>query len=146
MATGAAGHKQDLPPKGGYGPIEYARRLPRRGPSGYALFALGIGVAIYGYAKLFATNRRRREDWAEEIEVQVSLLPLHKAEQDRLILRQYRANLEEEAKIMEGVEGWVVGESVYQNEKWHTPPPVEILNLRPHEDMVRKVYGYNYNI
>ncbi|KAH0625893.1 hypothetical protein JD844_034254 [Phrynosoma platyrhinos] len=34
MAPGAGKVKQDMPPPGGYGPIDYKRHLPRRGLSG----------------------------------------------------------------------------------------------------------------
>jgi len=36
--------KQDLPPVGGFDPINYKRNLPARGPPGWALFA---GVAAF---------------------------------------------------------------------------------------------------
>lgn len=39
--------KQDMPPPGGYGPIDYKRNLPRRGMSGQcppALWYQGLGL------------------------------------------------------------------------------------------------------
>uniref|UniRef100_A0A8C9G034 NADH dehydrogenase [ubiquinone] 1 alpha subcomplex subunit 13 n=1 Tax=Pavo cristatus TaxID=9049 RepID=A0A8C9G034_PAVCR len=52
--------KQDMPPPGGYGPIDYKRHLPRRGLSGYSLFALGIGSLLLGYYTIIKWNRERR--------------------------------------------------------------------------------------
>ncbi|XP_010725652.1 NADH dehydrogenase [ubiquinone] 1 alpha subcomplex subunit 13, partial [Meleagris gallopavo] len=52
--------KQDMPPPGGYGPIDYKRHLPRRGFSGYSLFALGVGSLLLGYYTIIKWNRERR--------------------------------------------------------------------------------------
>ncbi|EHA98455.1 NADH dehydrogenase [ubiquinone] 1 alpha subcomplex subunit 13 [Heterocephalus glaber] len=60
--------KQDMPPPGGYGTIDYKRNLPRRGlsgetrlplPAGYSMFALGIGTLLYGYWNMIKWNRER---------------------------------------------------------------------------------------
>jgi hypothetical protein len=51
---------------------------------------------------------------------QVHLLPLMQAEADRRYLRQRKQQVEEEEKIMAGVDGWVVGESVYKT-RWMPP-------------------------
>lgn len=51
--------KQDLPPKGGYPPIEYARNLPKRGPSGLVMFIGGAVVMAYGFYHVIMGNRRR---------------------------------------------------------------------------------------
>ncbi|NXI26586.1 NDUAD dehydrogenase, partial [Sterrhoptilus dennistouni] len=100
--------KQDMAPPGGYGPIDYKRHLPRRGLSGYSLFALGIGSLLVGYYTLVKWNRERRRLLIEELEARIALMPLLQAESDRRTLRMLRENLEEEAKIMRGVPGWKV--------------------------------------
>ncbi|XP_015759263.1 PREDICTED: NADH dehydrogenase [ubiquinone] 1 alpha subcomplex subunit 13-like [Acropora digitifera] len=46
--------KQELPPKGGYPPIEYARNLPKRGPSGMMMFIGGAAVMAFGFLCLKA--------------------------------------------------------------------------------------------
>ena len=51
--------KQDLPPKGGYPPIEYARNLPKRGPSGLMMFIGGAAVMAFGFYHVIMGNRRR---------------------------------------------------------------------------------------
>lgn len=51
--------KQELPPKGGYPPIEYARNIPKRGPSGVALFIGGAAVIVFGFYKVIMGNRQR---------------------------------------------------------------------------------------
>ncbi|KAG8454896.1 hypothetical protein GDO86_001212 [Hymenochirus boettgeri] len=93
--------KQDMPPPGGYGPVDYKRNLPRRGLSGYSMFALGIGVMAFGYWKIFKWNRERRRFQIEDFETRVALLPLFQAESDRSIqLKNYRLK-------------WLLGKSVF---------------------------------
>lgn len=38
--------KQDMPPPGGYGPIDYKRNLPKRGPSGTYITHLSNKIHI----------------------------------------------------------------------------------------------------
>ena len=53
-------YKQDLPPRSGYPGIEFAKNLPKRGPSGIALFA-GCGLVMaYGFANVIMFNRKMR--------------------------------------------------------------------------------------
>ncbi|CAI9623638.1 unnamed protein product [Staurois parvus] len=113
--------KQDMPPSGGYGPVDYKRNLPRRGFSGYTMFALGIGAMIYGYWKVGTWNRERRRLYIEELETRIALMPLMQAEIDRRVLRTLRRNLEEEAIIMKDVPGWKVGESAFHTDRWGAP-------------------------
>lgn len=51
--------KQELPPKGGYPAIVYARNIPTRGPSGIALFLGGAAVMAYGFYRVIMGNRKR---------------------------------------------------------------------------------------
>ncbi|XP_078525709.1 NADH dehydrogenase [ubiquinone] 1 alpha subcomplex subunit 13 [Lissotriton helveticus] len=142
MAAMAAKVKQDMPPPGGYGSIDYKRHLPRRGLSGYSMFAIGIGMSIFGYWTVFRWNRERRRLMIEDLETRVALMPLLLAESDRSILRQMRENLEEEAKIMKDVPGWKVGESVFHTDRWVPPIITEMYNLRPREELVHKRFGF----
>ncbi|GCB72355.1 NADH dehydrogenase [ubiquinone] 1 alpha subcomplex subunit 13 [Scyliorhinus torazame] len=138
--------KQDLPPPGGYGPVDYKRNLPKRGLSGYSMFGIGIGILLFGYYKLFKWNRERRRLQIEDLEARVALLPLLHAEQDRRTLRLLRENLEEEAKIMKDVPGWKVGESVFHTDRWTTPSVEELYNLRPREEYLRAKIGFQWYV
>uniref|UniRef100_A0A671MCU5 NADH dehydrogenase [ubiquinone] 1 alpha subcomplex subunit 13 n=2 Tax=Sinocyclocheilus TaxID=75365 RepID=A0A671MCU5_9TELE len=80
--------KQDMPPTGGYGPVDYRRNLPRRGLSGYSMFGVGVGLMVFGYWRLFRWNRERRRLHIEELEARISLLPLLQAEHDRRWVRR----------------------------------------------------------
>uniref|UniRef100_A0A2K6D995 NADH dehydrogenase [ubiquinone] 1 alpha subcomplex subunit 13 n=1 Tax=Macaca nemestrina TaxID=9545 RepID=A0A2K6D995_MACNE len=88
--------KQDMPPPGGYGPIDYKRNLPRRGLSGYSMLAIGIGTLLYGHWSIMKWNRERRRLQIEDFEARIALMPLFQAETDRRTLQMLRENLEEE--------------------------------------------------
>ncbi|KAM3866298.1 NADH dehydrogenase [ubiquinone] 1 alpha subcomplex subunit 13 [Diretmus argenteus] len=138
--------KQDMPPPGGYGPIDYKRNLPKRGLSGYSMFGIGIGVMLFGYWRLFKWNRERRRLQIEEMEARVALMPLMQAELDRRTLRIIRENLEEEAILMKDVPGWKVGEKVFHTERWVSPLSSELYNLRTREELLHKRYGFQWYV
>ncbi|XP_075063869.1 NADH dehydrogenase [ubiquinone] 1 alpha subcomplex subunit 13 [Mixophyes fleayi] len=138
--------KQDMPPPGGYGPVDYKRNLPRRGFSGYTMFAMGIGVMLFGYWSIGRWNRERRRLYIEDLETRVALLPLLQAESDRRILRVLRENLEQEAIIMKDVPGWKVGESVFHTERWVPPTINELYNLRSKKEYEKEAYGFQWYV
>ncbi|XP_032805881.1 NADH dehydrogenase [ubiquinone] 1 alpha subcomplex subunit 13 [Petromyzon marinus] len=138
--------KQDMPPPGGYGPVDYKRNLPKRGLSGYSMFAIGIGLMLYGQYRIFKWNRERRRLQIEELESRIAILPLLQAEQDRHVLQQVRENLEEEAKIMKDVPGWKVGESVYNSNRWHTPTIDQLYFLRDDVDVARNKLNHIFHV
>ncbi|XP_071583901.1 NADH dehydrogenase [ubiquinone] 1 alpha subcomplex subunit 13 [Heliangelus exortis] len=138
--------KQDMAPPGGYGPIDYKRHLPRRGLSGYSLFALGVGSLLLGYYTLVKWNRERRRLLIEELEARIALMPLLQAEADRRTLRIMRQNLDEEAKIMRDVPGWKVGESLFHTERWVPPTSEELYYLRPSSELDNEKFGLQYYV
>ncbi|NP_957008.1 NADH dehydrogenase [ubiquinone] 1 alpha subcomplex subunit 13 [Danio rerio] len=138
--------KQDMAPPGGYGPVDYKRNLPKRGLSGYSMFAVGIGVMMFGYWRLCRWNRERRRMQIEDLETRIALLPLLQAEHDRQTLRMLRENLEEEAILMKDVPGWKVGENMFHTERWVSPVPDELYNLRPREELMQKKDGFQWYV
>ncbi|CAD7669938.1 unnamed protein product [Nyctereutes procyonoides] len=104
--------KQDMPPLGGYGPIDYN------------MFAVGIGTLLFG------TSRP------------ALLMPLLQAEKDRRVLQMLRENLEEKAIIMKDVPDWKVGESVFHTMRWVTPMMGELYGLRTKEEILNASYGF----
>ncbi|XP_053158897.1 NADH dehydrogenase [ubiquinone] 1 alpha subcomplex subunit 13 [Hemicordylus capensis] len=145
MAAAAAGKvKQDMPPPGGYGPIDYKRHLPRRGLSGYSLFSLGIGIFCFGYYSMVKWNRERRRLNIEDLEARIAILPLLMAEDDRRTLRILRQNLDEEAKIMKDVPGWKVGESLFHTTRWVPPTVDELFYLHPQSELDNAKYGCQF--
>ncbi|XP_033926739.1 NADH dehydrogenase [ubiquinone] 1 alpha subcomplex subunit 13 [Melopsittacus undulatus] len=138
--------KQDMAPPGGYGPIDYKRHLPRRGLSGYSLFALGVGSLLLGYYTIVKWNRERRRLLIEDLEARIALMPLLQAESDRRTLRILRQNLDEEAKIMRDVPGWKVGESVFHTDRWVPPTLEELYYLRPTSEKDNEKFGLQYYV
>ncbi|KAM5193494.1 NADH dehydrogenase [ubiquinone] 1 alpha subcomplex subunit 13 [Mantella aurantiaca] len=138
--------KQDMPPAGGYGPVDYKRNLPRRGFSGYAMFAIGLGTMIFGHWSIGWWNRERRRLYVEDLETRIALMPLFQAESDRRILRTLRQNLEEEAIIMKDVPNWKVGESSFHTDRWVPPTLDELYNLRPEEDLEYRKYAFRWYV
>ena len=53
-------HKQDMPPKGGYPGITYAKNVPKRGPSGIVIMLGGVAAMAVGFYGLKVTNKERR--------------------------------------------------------------------------------------
>ncbi|XP_042336077.1 NADH dehydrogenase [ubiquinone] 1 alpha subcomplex subunit 13 [Sceloporus undulatus] len=146
MAPGSGKVKQDMPPAGGYGPIDYKRHMPRRGLSGYSLFAIGIGTLLYGYYSLTKWNRERRRLNIEDLEARIALMPLLMAEDDRRTLRLLRQNFEEEAKIMQDVPGWQVGESRFHTTRWVPPTADELFYLRPASELDNAKFGCQFYV
>ncbi|XP_077331559.1 NADH dehydrogenase [ubiquinone] 1 alpha subcomplex subunit 13 [Lithobates pipiens] len=138
--------KQDMPPPGGYGSVDYKRNLPRRGFSGFTMFAIGIGVSMYGIWSVGKWNRERRRLFIEEQESRIALMPLIQAEDDRRVLRTLRKNLEEEAIIMKGVPGWKVGESAFHTARWVPPVLEELYYLRSEEDLENEKYSFRWYV
>ncbi|XP_002801516.2 LOW QUALITY PROTEIN: NADH dehydrogenase [ubiquinone] 1 alpha subcomplex subunit 13 [Macaca mulatta] len=134
--------KQDMPPPGGYGPIDYKRNLPRRGLSGYSMLAIGIGTLLYGHWSIMKWNRERRRLQIEDFEARIALMPLFQAETDRRTLQMLRENLEEEAIIMKDVPDWKVGESVFHTTRWVPPLIGELYGLRTTEEAIHANYGF----
>ncbi|XP_077989353.1 NADH dehydrogenase [ubiquinone] 1 alpha subcomplex subunit 13-like [Glandiceps talaboti] len=135
-------YKQDGPPRGGYGPIDYKRHLPNRGVSGYLMFAGCIATMTVGFIGLAINNRRRRRRKMEDVESKLMLMPLLMAEEDRRKLIIMKEMREEEAAIMKDVEGWVPGESVYYSPRWMWPTPKDFYVLLSKKEQFKKIYEY----
>ncbi|XP_032069475.1 NADH dehydrogenase [ubiquinone] 1 alpha subcomplex subunit 13 [Thamnophis elegans] len=145
MAAGAWKVKQDMPPPGGYGSIDYKRRLPYRGLPGYGLLAIGIGTFVFGTYAIYRWNWERRLLAFEDAEARIAIMPLLMAEDDRKTLRLMRQNLDEEAKIMKDVPGWQVGQSVYHTTRWVSPRSDELYFLQPPEVQRDIFFGYTWS-
>ncbi|KAJ1719744.1 hypothetical protein LPJ53_005540 [Coemansia erecta] len=130
MSNTAAPPSQDMPPKGGFSSIRYERRLPKRGPSGIAMFGILGGVMGYGWYRLYLGLDERRELEREKIWSRIHLTPLLIAEADRDEYRRKCAALERERVIMKDVPGWEAGKSVYNGTRY---VPDVIANVPIHQ-------------
>ncbi|XP_060524316.1 NADH dehydrogenase [ubiquinone] 1 alpha subcomplex subunit 13 [Cylas formicarius] len=118
MSGSAAQFKQDMPPPGGYGPINFRKVPAKRLLSGYAIFGGYVGITL-GAFYLYTLNYKSVR--ARELEMKsasFAIYPMLLAERDRAFLKQLRRNRDEEADLMKNVEGWKTGtwygEPIYQ--------------------------------
>ena len=85
---------QDMPPKGGYKPIGFAKRLTTPRMSGGALFAVVTGMCLTGFYMMGEGNRNRRALKLEKREARAAIIPYLQAEEDA----RYVAHMEEKRK------------------------------------------------
>ncbi|KAG5917927.1 hypothetical protein E4U60_001317 [Claviceps pazoutovae] len=107
---------QDMPPKAGYGPVQYKRNLPISGIRPGTIL-LGVGaVMAYGWYKLFYGMREMNELAREKMWSRIHLIPLLQAEEDRDQVRRYWADQNREKELL--------GENlkVYNNENRFVRP------------------------
>ncbi|XP_072166617.1 NADH dehydrogenase [ubiquinone] 1 alpha subcomplex subunit 13-like [Diadema setosum] len=139
----AASFRQDMPPKGGYASIDYKRMLPKRGASGYAMFAMAGAVMGFGFVTMYFSNRQRRKWIQEDREAKIALIPLVQAEYDREVLLRLRYNREQEAEIMKDVPDWTVGESVFNSKRWQEPSLLDLYYLEPTSERNKIIQGFS---
>ena len=115
----ASKFRQDMPPAGGYGPIEWAKKIPKKGLSGYSIFGIFLGVTGLAWAGYYVEQQYKRRWYIEMNDARVALEPLLVAEEQRMYLTQIRKNRDEENELMKNVPGWetgkIDGEPVYHN-------------------------------
>ncbi|KEY74688.1 hypothetical protein S7711_05441 [Stachybotrys chartarum IBT 7711] len=102
---------QDMPPKGGYEPVQYKvrciemltsrqRNLPARGFRPGVMF-LGISAIMgFGWYKLFHGIREANELAREKMWARIHLIPLLQAEEDRDQVRRYYADQQREKELL----------------------------------------------
>ncbi|RDL31828.1 Uncharacterized protein BP5553_09230 [Venustampulla echinocandica] len=91
---------QDLPPVGGYGPVQYKRNIPARGfrPG---LVLMGVGALMtYGFYKLGTGIREHNELAREKLWSRIHLIPLLTAEEDRDLARRHYADQAREKELL----------------------------------------------
>jgi NADH dehydrogenase (ubiquinone) 1 alpha subcomplex subunit 13 len=49
-----------MPRKGGFPALDFQRNIPKRGPSGVALFLGGAAVMAFGFSRIIYGNQHRR--------------------------------------------------------------------------------------
>ncbi|KAL1888376.1 hypothetical protein Sste5346_009583 [Sporothrix stenoceras] len=106
---------QDMPPTGGYGPVQYKRNLPSRGFRPAVLLGI-MGAAMgYGWYKLALGVREQHEMAREKMWSRIHLIPLLQAEEDRDQVRRHLADQARERELL--------GENtkVYNSERFVRP-------------------------
>ncbi|EGD76730.1 hypothetical protein PTSG_08081 [Salpingoeca rosetta] len=118
---------QDRPRPGGFPTINYARNVPKRGPSGLAIVLGGAAVFVLGMYKINEGRRQRKLLHQENVNSRLVLEPFLNAEKDRRYIQQVAEQLEAESIIMRDVKGWKVGERVYNTDRFI--PPAQRLDV-----------------
>lgn len=113
---------QEMPPPGGFRAVKFVRGVPAtRGPPGWALFLGSFLLTSFGFYKVGQHNQHQRAVSREERERRIALLPFLQAEADVEFLSHHEKVVDEEAKIMKDVPGWVAGESTYHSDRYTVP-------------------------
>ncbi|KAK9507775.1 hypothetical protein O3M35_007555 [Rhynocoris fuscipes] len=122
--------KQDMPPPGGFQPINTSR-IPAKTIFGAKTLIAGHFIFTAGSLYLYyLTHRKVHMEEVERRSSMFAILPMIQAERDRAYLKQLRRNREEERKLMENVDGWVVG--TYRGEPIYKTNPPDTL-VQPSE-------------
>jgi len=130
--------KQDLPPPGGYKPIQYLRVPAKTYFSGVTIFVI-YNIVQFGSLYLWSLDYyRRRALKVEDRSARIAIQPLILAEKDRMYLKRCRQVRDEEEKLMKDVPGWVTGtywgEPIYftrPKNEWHDINDREFLAHSP---------------
>ncbi|KAL0637846.1 hypothetical protein Q9L58_003236 [Maublancomyces gigas] len=135
---------QDLPPSGGYDPIQYKRNVPARGfRPAYYLFAVGA-VCTFGFYHITRENRQLNEFAREKAWARIHLVPLLEAESDRDAVRRQLAAAAHERDLMKDVKGWKFG-SVYNTEKRRCYSQIYAAELHAIADRMNRAEGKRIN-
>lgn len=132
----ASRYVQDMPPEGGYNPIN-VKRVPLK-PFLNAKLLIGGYLAISS-AAFYIYYLTEKEIVRDEIEMRSCrnvMLPVLIAERDREYLKQLRRNRDDEAKLMANVPGWVVG-TWYGEPIYKTRPKTEWI-----DPIMEEFYGH----
>ncbi|KYN04798.1 NADH dehydrogenase [ubiquinone] 1 alpha subcomplex subunit 13 [Cyphomyrmex costatus] len=100
---------QDLPPKGGYGPIQTERVKLRSIFGVKSTIALFLATTISGMYAYYLNFKLIRRHEIEMRSARWAIFPALLAERDRAVLKQMRRSRNIEAELMKNVEGWEVG-------------------------------------
>ncbi|RMZ13992.1 hypothetical protein D0864_00304 [Hortaea werneckii] len=91
---------QDMPPAGGYDPVQYRRNLPIKGfRPAYYLVAMGA-VCTYGLWRYGQGIREQNELAREKMWSRIHLIPLLQAEEDRDLVRRHLASQAMEKELL----------------------------------------------
>ncbi|KAH8592267.1 GRIM-19 protein-domain-containing protein [Bisporella sp. PMI_857] len=91
---------QDLPPAGGYNPVQYKRNIPARGFRPSVLLLGTAGIMTYGFYKYGVGIREHNELAREKMWSRIHLIPLLTAEEDRDLVRRHLADQAREKELL----------------------------------------------
>merc|ERR1711962_174371 len=120
-------YKQELPPPGGFDPVQWAKRPVKGRFKPITIFGAFAVTHVLGWMAYFRFRQNRRENQLEMTDARVAVRPFQLAERDRAFLMQLRKNRDEENELMKDVPGWKTGtlwgEPVFNNLRDRFPRP-----------------------
>ena len=117
---------QDMPPPGGYPDVVFKRATIERGPEYWKIWAGAALMVGFGFYRVGQGNLERNAAKKEKREARMMIVPYLQAEEDARAVAASADRDAAEAKVMKGVTGWTVGESVYSSAKyWDAPAPLK---------------------
>ncbi|EAT42790.1 AAEL005538-PA [Aedes aegypti] len=100
---------QDMPPKGGYQNIPFARIPAKKYFKGWQMIAAYAGFTTAGLSMYYLNCKENQRNDVEMRSARNVIYALLLAERDREYLKQLKRNRDEEADLMKDVKGWQVG-------------------------------------
>ncbi|KAF2869087.1 GRIM-19 [Massariosphaeria phaeospora] len=91
---------QDMPPAGGYSPIQYRRNLPARGFRPFVYLVGMATVMTYGFWRAGQGIREHNELAREKMWARIYLIPALQAEEDRDQVRRHLADKAREKELL----------------------------------------------
>ncbi|EME78015.1 uncharacterized protein MYCFIDRAFT_50654 [Pseudocercospora fijiensis CIRAD86] len=112
---------QDMPPTGGYEPVQYRRNLPVRGfrPAWYLVAVAGI--MTYGFYRVGQGIREQNELAREKMWSRIHLIPLLQAEEDRDAVRRVLGQKKMEKELL-GKEVPVYNKDIFERPTFAVTP------------------------
>ncbi|CAL8089299.1 unnamed protein product [Calicophoron daubneyi] len=108
-------YKQEMPPGGGYAPINVLGKAAKKPLNGILVLAGLYACTFLGLTYQSRLRKKLEERSRENEEVRLALAPFVVAERERLYMKQLRRNRDYETALMADVPGWKVG-------YWHDYP------------------------
>lgn len=142
--------RQDMPPQGGYKPINITRLPAKKYFNGIAMFVGYLGVtAISWYLYSIDAKRVTQQD-VENQSAEQAIIGLLAAERDRAYLKQVRKNRDAEEDIMKDVKNWKVGtyygEPVYKtipSDTWIDVSSKDFY-IHAHQNVYKKYNAFRF--
>lgn len=132
---------QDLPPEGGYNPINF-KRVPLKPIFNTKLLFTGyLTVSVGALYMYYLTNKKITREEIEMRSCRNVMMPILMAERDREYLKQIKRNRDDEAELMKNVPGWVVG-TWYGEPVYRTVPKDTFIDPNMHEFYCHTLYKY----
>ncbi|XP_052101337.1 NADH dehydrogenase [ubiquinone] 1 alpha subcomplex subunit 13-like [Mytilus californianus] len=113
------GYTQDMPPPGGYRPIQYEKIMPKQGNAFIKLAGL-VGFTTFGIISYYKTRRTWRLRRIEQNDARFAVEPLIMAERQRSTMKYWRKLRDEENELMKNVPHWKTG-TLYGEPVYYSP-------------------------